>query len=105
MTKDNKNEKKTSDYNVFYSDDKPKLEITEPQDNSKTSKSEITIIGSTDNDITVRTNNLPVIVDATGKFRTTLRLKEGENKIEISAVDDAGNNETKTITVTYQKDE
>ena len=105
VAEDVKKEKKSDDYNVLYSDEKPKLEISDPQDNSKTSKSEITIVGTTDKEITIKANQLPVIVDASGKFQTTVRLKEGENKIEITAVDDAGNSEKKTLTVTYQKDE
>lgn len=105
IAEDTDKEKKSQVYNVFYNDDKPKLEITEPQDNSKTSKSEITVVGTTDKDISVKVNQFPVIVDASGKFQSSIRLKEGENKIEITAIDDAGNIETKTITVTYQKDD
>ncbi len=105
IAEDKKKEKKSDVYTILYSDEKPKLEISEPQDNSKTSKSDLTIKGTTDKEITIKANQMPVIVDATGKFQTTVRLKEGENKIEITATDDAGNEEKKTLTVTYQKDE
>lgn len=105
ITEDKKNEKKSQVYNVVYTDEKPKLEISDPQDNIKTSKAEITVVGMTDKDITIKANQQPVIVDTAGKFQTTIRLKEGENKIEVTATDDAGNIETKTITMTYQKDD
>ncbi len=107
LAKSAKKEKKSEVYNVVYTNDKPKLEISDPQDNSKTSKSEIQITGETneDRDIEVKINQLPVIVNTKGKFTTSVRLKEGENKIEIAAIDPAGNMEKKTLTITYQKDD
>lgn len=105
VSENKKNEKKSQVFNILYTDEKPKLDLSDPKDNSKTTKSDLTIVGTTDKDITVRANQQPVIVDANGKFQTSIRLKEGENKIEITAADDAGNMETKTLTVTYQKDE
>ena len=60
--------------------------------------------GKTDRDNTVRANGSPLVVNADGSFNTLVRLKEGENKIEITAQDDAGNEEKKILTVTYSKD-
>lgn len=98
-------EKKSKVFNVVFKSEKPKLEIKEPQDNLKSLKQEIQIAGSTDKEIYIRVNDLPVVVDAQGNFQTFLKLKEGENKISITAQDTAGNIEAKTLTVTYQKDE
>lgn len=97
--------KKTQQYNVILKQDKPKIEVTDPQDKSKTSKDDITINGKTDSETTIRINGIPIIVDANGGFSGSVRLKEGENTIEITAEDIAGNSEKKTITVTYAKDD
>jgi hypothetical protein len=103
-TTDNKNEKETIIYKVFYKDEKPKLVISEPADKSTTDNSEIKIKGLTDKETFVRVNDLPIVVDADGSFETTVRLKDGDNQIVITALDIAGNLETNTLTVTYQKD-
>jgi len=96
--------KKTQKYTVFYKNEKPKLEIFEPKNEEQTNKNEIKISGETDKEVFVKINSLPITVDALGKFTTTLRLSEGENNIEIIAEDIAGNIETKTIKIIYQKD-
>ncbi|MEK7110208.1 MAG: hypothetical protein AAB876_03210 [Patescibacteria group bacterium] len=103
-SKDNKIEKNTITYKVFYKDEKPKLEITEPLDNLTTNNQEIKVKGGTDKETYVRVNDLPVVVDANGNFETTVRLKDGENQIVATAQDIAGNIETKTQKIIYQKD-
>ena len=103
-SEDNRTIKKTIIYKVFYKNEKPKLEITEPSDNFSTSNQEIKIKGSTDKETYVHINDLPVIVDANGNFETSIRLKDGDNQITATAQDIAGNTETKTLKVTYQKD-
>ncbi len=103
-SKDSKMEKTTITYKVFYKSEKPKLEITEPSDNSTTSNQEIKIKGSTDKETYIHINDIPVVVDAKGNFETTVRLKDGDNQITAKAQDIAGNEETKMIKVTYQKD-
>ncbi len=103
-TKDKKHSKKTSIYNVFYKSTKPKLEIETPQDHSIVSTDEILIKGSTDKEVFVRINDLPIVVDANGNFQTSIKLKEGENKIKIEAIDIASNQEIKNLTVIYQKE-
>jgi len=97
-------EKQSETYNVVYNDDKPKLEISEPDDQLKTNKQEIKVIGKTDKDNTVKINNLPVVVDYQGGFQTSVKLNDGENKINIIVENNFGSSETKTLTVTYQKD-
>ncbi|NMB83681.1 hypothetical protein GYA28_00090 [Candidatus Roizmanbacteria bacterium] len=97
--------KETNKYSILYMNEKPKLEITEPSDNSKTSKNEIKVSGKTDKEVMIKINNLPVVVDALGVFQSAVSLKEGENKIEITAEDLAGNTDNKILTVTYQKED
>jgi len=96
--------KKTPIYEVFYKVKKPKLEIFTPKDREKLSNNEVIIKGQTDKETFVKINEMPIIVDANGNFETSLTLKnEGENKIQITASDIAGNIEIKEITVFYQK--
>lgn len=104
ITKDNKNEQKSDAQTVIYRTDKPKLDIDQPKDGDKTNKEEIKVSGKTDNGVFIRVNSLPVVVDASGSFTTSVRLKDGDNKIEIIAQDDAGNQENKSLTVNYNKD-
>ena len=103
-SKDSKTEKSTITYKVFYKSEKPKLEISEPSDNSTTSNQEIKVKGSTDKETYIHINEMPVVVDANGNFEIAIRLKDGDNQIIAKAQDIAGNEETKTIKVTYQKD-
>lgn len=102
--KDSKNTKQTREFIVLFKPDKPKLQINEPADKSKTGKSEIQIKGSTDKETFIKINDLPVVVDAQGNFTATVQLKIGDNSFTITASDLAGNSEVKTLTVTYQKD-
>lgn len=96
--------KNSTKYSVLYKSNKPKLEISEPQDNSKTSKTEISLIGMTDKETFVKVNDYPAVVDVEGKFQTSVKLKEGENKITILVADIAGNTDTKTLSVIYEKE-
>ncbi len=103
-SKKSKTEKQSETFKVVYKDDKPKLEISEPSDQLKTNKQEIKIVGSTDKENSVKINSLPVVVDYQGGFQTSVKLNDGENKINIVVEDAYGNIETKTLTVNYQKD-
>lgn len=104
-TKDAKKSKKSAEFKIFFKNEKPKLDIKEPADQSKTSRQEINVTGTTEKETFVKVNDMPVVVDAQGNFQTSVRLKDGENKIVLEATDIAGNVENKTITVTYQKDD
>jgi hypothetical protein len=98
------NTRESKEFSVLYKPEKPKLEISEPADKSKTSKTEIKIKGITDKETFIKVNELPVVVDPQGNFETSVQLKDGENLFTVIAIDIAGNNEIKTISVTYQKD-
>jgi hypothetical protein len=105
LTKDKQHEQASDKYNVVYKNTKPKLEISEPSDNSTTHSSDIKVAGKTDQDVTIRINGGPTVVDTQGSFQQTVHLNEGDNKIKIVAEDDAGNTEQKELTIKYQKDE
>lgn len=100
---DNKTSKSTINYSVLYKNSPPKLDISSPSDSSTTDKQEIQINGDTDSEVYIHINDLPVVVDANGSFQSSVRLKDGDNQIVITAEDVAGNVTTKSIKVTYQK--
>ena len=104
-TSDGKNKKTTDTYTDLYKPEKPKLEISEPADRSTVHTTEVTVKGKTDKEVYIRVNGLPVVVNAQGDFDATVRLKDGENTITIEATDVAGNLESKTLVVTYQKED
>lgn len=103
-TKDGKHTKETDTVKIFYKGDKPKLEVSDPKDGVTTNNSDVVLKGNTDQNILVKVNDFPVVVSGQGSFQTSLRIKDGENKIVVTAQDDAGNIEKKEITVTYHKD-
>jgi len=103
-SKKTKTSEKTPVYTVLLKITTPPLEILEPKDNAKTNEQEIKLKGKTDKDTFVEVNHQPVVVNALGDFETLVKLNEGENKIIITAADIAGNVESKTITVVYEKD-
>ncbi len=103
-TNDNKYQQKTRVYSIFYKNEKPKLEIIEPNDGFITNNYEVTIKGKTDKEVFVKINNSPIVVDSQGNFQSIIKLNEGENQITIKATDIAGNFEEKIIKVFYQKD-
>lgn len=100
-----KSKKTSKSYTILYKDEKPSLEIISPHDLDKTSKGEIQIDGATETEVTIRINNLPIIIDPEGKFTYVYKLKEGENHIAIEAKDIADNSEVKELTIYYQKED
>lgn len=101
---DTKKSKTSIVYKVLFKSDLPKLEISEPTDNFVTNNQEIRVKGNTEKETYIHVNDLPVVVDASGNFETTIRLKDGDNQVVITAQDIAGNTETKSLKVTYQKE-
>lgn len=100
--------KKTSDFSneitISYFKDKPKLEVSSPQDGQvyKREDKNIQVSGKTDADNTVTVNELIAVVDGQGNFSYTLSLKDGENEIKIIAENPAGVIEEKIIKVKYE---
>ena len=103
--KQTKKQKETPKYQILYQIEKPKLEIKEPTDGATVTNSDLRILGATNKEIFIKINGLPIVVDALGNFQTALKLKEGENRIEISAEDMAGNIEKKVLTVNYRRED
>lgn len=90
---------------IDYDDEKPKLTLSEPKDGQEffgSSERLITIAGETDEDSQVTFNNRSLVVDSSGSFTTSHELQEGENQLEITATDKAGNTTTTIVKVSYQ---
>jgi bacillopeptidase F len=99
-----KQTKESEVFNVKYINTKPKIAISEPADGTEITKDEIVIKGSTDKNNSVEVNGAPVVVSATGAFEEEVRLKEGENSIEVLAIDEAGNEEKIELKINYKKE-
>lgn len=95
-TVDDEGNKSFSSKNIVvnFDDEEPKLEILEPQDNQEIvgGDKKIKVSGTTESDsIVVTINGTRVIVNSTGNFSQTVSINEGENGLNIKAIDNAGN--------------
>lgn len=88
---------------VIFDNEPPPLEITNPQNGAEFFEKdrEITIQGSSDENIRILVNNRLAYTDSEGNFSTRLELTEGKNQIIIKAIDKAGNETKKEIEVSY----
>ncbi len=64
----------------------PSLAVTEPKENQVVSEKLLVVSGKTDTDATVKVNNQPAIVDADGKFTTTIEINEKTMEIEVKSL-------------------
>ncbi|MCX7996769.1 MAG: hypothetical protein N2691_03345 [Patescibacteria group bacterium] len=100
-----KERKSTKPITVVYKNNKPRLEVSEPQDGATVNSREVTFKGTTDQDVTLEIDGAPVVVTANGSFEKTVRLSEGENKITVLAIDEATNETKQEFTLIYKKEE
>lgn len=85
---------------VSYDIEPPELTIEEPAGESlTTSEEKIEIKGQVEPQATLTVNGRFVIINPEGKFNYSVNLEEGENKIEIIALDKAGNETKKEIII------
>lgn len=81
----------------------PALEIKEPADGQVVKNTpQVRILGKTEADTNVLINEFLPVVDSLGSFSYTMPLKEGENKVKITAKDKAGNQTTNEITIKFE---
>ncbi len=78
---------------ITYSNEKPKLEISTPDDNKEIvgGDKKVTVSGSTNPGNNVSVNGTRVIVTTDGNFSHSLEINEGDNQITIQASDQTGN--------------
>lgn len=88
---------------IVYKNTPPNLSIDSPSDDQGFSKEEntINVLGKTVPGAKVTVNNLWAIVDANGNYSKNIRLDNGENAINVVAVDEAGNKTEMKIKVNY----
>lgn len=101
---DNKESDYSQDLKIVYKNKLPNLDINYPQDKLTISGSnQIKVEGKSDSGVRVTVNGYWAIVDNNGNFSYLLNLKKGENKINVTASDEAGNQTAKEITVTLNQ--
>lgn len=88
---------------VYYSDEKPSLDISEPSDNAeiKGGDKKIKVVGKTDKDNNVTINGSTIIVNSEGAFQAEIPLNEGDNVITIAASNNFGNSNSLEKRVKY----
>lgn len=88
---------------VIYDNEKPVLNIFEPEDGKTVQGGDrnIKISGQTEPQAQVYINDTRVVVDSEGKFSLTQNLSDGENNFTIKAVDQASNKTEDTRKVIF----
>lgn len=69
----------------------PGVTLTAPLQSAWTNQTITLVKGSADPGVTVTVNNQPVTPDEEGRFEHEVMLNEGENRIQVQAVNDVGN--------------
>ncbi len=80
----------------------PMLTITYPSDNFVSSTPSLSLQGITDAGAKVTVGSTEVLADSGGNFTVVLVLNDGDNMINVKAVDKAGNITTASKKVTYK---
>lgn len=88
---------------IIFDNEKPTLNISEPEDGKKIQGGDkkIKISGKVDPAVKVLVNENQIIVDKDGNFTTDSALNDGDNILTIKAVDPASNFREVQRTVTY----
>lgn len=91
-------------YVVSFDSEPPKLDISDPQDNATINGSknqQLSVKGVTDPGSRVSLNDGVVFVKSDGSFIATFQLNNGDNAIDMKAVDPAGNINEKKLTIHF----
>ena len=90
--------------NVVLDTKEPTLEVESPTDDqSFSANNRIKVFGKTDKDAQVFANGFLASIDSENNFEVFVPLVEGENKLEIKAVGEAGNSKTRSLKVNFGK--
>ena len=92
-------------YAVVFDNTKPELEIITPEDGEEFFGSEekaLTVTGTTEKGVTVYVTGRLSFVNNDGKFSQTVSLQEGDNQIDVRAVDRAGNETIASVSVKFK---
>lgn len=91
-------------YTVNFDDEPPNLTLNSPTDGQGffgDNHKSVNINGQTDLDASVTVNGRVAIVDGAGKFNLNMNLENGQNEINIVALDKAGNKKEINISVNF----
>lgn len=88
---------------LYYSNEKPSLEVTQPTDGTeiKGGDKKVTVSGKTDPNNSVTVNGSTVIVNSEGNFQTSIGINDGDNVITIIASNNFTNTNQIQKTVKY----
>ncbi len=105
IDQNNKESAPTSEMSIIFDDEKPLLEVTKPTENQSMQGKQnqaLTVEGKSDPNTKVYINGRLVFVKEDGAFSSIVQLQEGDNTLDIKAVDQAGNTTEKQIKVTFR---
>lgn len=89
---------------IVFDKKEPELEVRTPTENQNFSgNNKIKVEGKTEENVQIFANGFLANVDSGGEFDVTVVLADGENTIEVKAVDEAGNVKELKIKVVYHK--
>lgn len=90
-------------FKVIYDNEKPSLNLSQPEDNKKVQGGDkkITFSGSTEVGAQVFINGNQIIVNKDGNFSSDQNLNDGDNDFNIKALDSAGNSTEISRKVNY----
>ena len=88
---------------VSFDQSAPQLTVETPSESDRffDNDNPITVAGQAEAEVTVKINGRIVKAGDDGSFTTQLTLEEGDNQIEVLAVDRAENETVKLVTVNY----
>lgn len=90
-------------YTIVFDNEPPKLSIDSPSDSQIFSGKEknIKVTGLSEENSRVTINDRVAIVSPEGKYEATISLSDGSNTLTVKAIDQAGNETQKEISITY----
>lgn len=90
-------------WTVVFDKTAPSLKIDQPEDGDKffDKDSPITVLGKTEEDVSLTVNGRFVMVKNDGSWETQVELSEGDNQIEVMVKDIAENETKETVKVNY----
>jgi len=104
-----KQNNKSSDFSnsfiVFLKNSAPSLTVDSPSDGQSFSKDQntVNVTGKTDANTSVTVNGFWAIINESNTYSYNLPLQNGDNQIEVIAIDSAGNKTEKNLKVTYSQ--
>ncbi len=103
LSDSNKKSLPSKNIKLYFSNEKPALEISEPVDGAeiKGGDKKVRVAGKTDVNNHVAVNGSTVIVDGEGNFQTVLALNEGDNTITLVSSNSFGNSNSIERKVKY----